>query len=136
MIFYMCINIGSLSAILTTNLELRVGFWSAYLLSFLMFIVGFFVLVSGKDKYVVKPPNGSIIVHCFKAVRIALINGRKLRVARPSYQATHGHRYQTPWDDSFIDELERALIACKVFLFFPIYWYILIHSRHPYNTLC
>ncbi len=41
MMFYLCINIGSLSPIATTVLEKDVGFWSAYLLPMLMFFVGF-----------------------------------------------------------------------------------------------
>lgn len=39
--FYLCINIGGLSPIATTVLEKDVGFWSAYLLPMLMFLVGF-----------------------------------------------------------------------------------------------
>jgi POT family proton-dependent oligopeptide transporter len=36
--FYWGINIGSLSAIATTELEKNVGFWAAYLLPTLMFM--------------------------------------------------------------------------------------------------
>lgn len=48
MVFYMCINVGSISAIATTMLELHVGFWSAYLLPLIMFCVGYVILVRGK----------------------------------------------------------------------------------------
>lgn len=129
MIFYLCINIGSLSSILTTNLEKYIGFWSAYLLTLVMFIVGFFVLIAGKSKYVVRPPKGSVIAHSFKALWIGLKNRGNLQAAKPSYQALHGRRYKTPWDDVFIDELRRALVACKVFLIFPVYW-------TAYNQVC
>ena len=47
MIFYLCINIGSLSPIATTELEKNVGFWAAYLLPMLMFFVGFVAVVVG-----------------------------------------------------------------------------------------
>ena len=47
MIFYLCINIGALSSIATTNLEKFVGFWSAYLLPLLVFLVGFVVILAG-----------------------------------------------------------------------------------------
>ena len=47
MIFYLCINIGGLSPIATTELEKNVGFWSAYLLPMLVFFVGFAVVVGG-----------------------------------------------------------------------------------------
>ncbi|KAF2653461.1 peptide transporter-like protein PTR2 [Lophiostoma macrostomum CBS 122681] len=122
MIFYMCINLGSISAIATTILELHVGFWSAYLLPLLMFGVGYFVLVSGKKKYVIRPPQGGVIGNCFKALWIAMRNRFDLEKAKPSQQGLGTGRNNTSWDDKFVDELRTALVACKVFLFFPIYW--------------
>lgn len=120
MIYYMCINVGSVSAIATTLLELHVGFWSAYLLPLIMFCVGYAVLVWGKDRYIIKPPQGGVIGSCFRALWIAARNGFDIEKARPSAQRKHSHTVS--WDDSFIDELKTALMACKVFLFFPIYW--------------
>lgn len=122
MMFYMCINVGSISAVATTLLELHVGFWSAFLLTFLMFCVGFFVLVSGKDKYVIKPPQGGVITNCFKAIWIAAQNRFDLDQAKPSLQARGGRQGMLPWNDKFVDELKASLVACKVCLFFPIYW--------------
>ena len=84
MIFYMCINIGSLSALATTTMELHIGFWSAYLLPFLMFCVGFFVLVINKKKYVLRPPRGTVIVHAFKALWVGMRHPKGLDGAKPS----------------------------------------------------
>lgn len=122
MIFYMCINVGSISAIATTTLELHVGFWSAYLLPFIMFCVGFSVLVSGKKRYVIRPPQGGVIGNCFKALWISARNRFDLDKAKPSLQNQARGRNRASWDDKFIDELRTALMACKVFLFYPIYW--------------
>ncbi|KAK5015511.1 peptide transporter ptr2 [Cryomyces antarcticus] len=124
MIFYLCINVGSLSSIATTELEKNVGFWSAYLLPLLMFMVGFGILIAGKKRYIVRPPKGSVIAHCFKALWIAVRNKGNLNVAKPSYQEEYGHKYKTPWNDLFIEELKRALVACKVFIFYPVYWVV------------
>ena len=122
MVFYMCINLGSISAIATTTLESRVGFWSAYLLPLLMFCVGFVVLVSGKKRYIIKPPQGGVIGNCFRALWIAIRNGGNLDKAKPSQQTRLRGSTRVAWDDTFVDELKTALVACKVFLFFPIYW--------------
>jgi POT family proton-dependent oligopeptide transporter len=122
MVFYMCINIGSLSAIATTNMELHIGFWSAYLLPFLMFCVGFAVLVAGKKKYILRPPRGSVIMHAFKALWVGVRHKNGLDGAKPSLRATIRHPNELPWDDQFVDELKRALVACRVFLVFPIFW--------------
>ena len=87
-----------------------------------MFCVGFFVLVSGPKRYVIKPPQGGVIANCFKALWIAARNRFDLDAAKPSLQAPGRNSYKMSWDDRFIDELKTSLVACKVFLFFPIYW--------------
>ncbi|KAI9841563.1 MAG: peptide transporter ptr2 [Sclerophora amabilis] len=124
MIFYLCINFGSLSAIATTELELNVGFWSAYLLPMLLFLVGFATLILGRNKYIARPPRGSVIIHAFKAMWIGLTSKGNMNAAKPSYQEEYGRKYQTPWNDLFIEEIKRALVACRVFVFFPIYWVV------------
>ncbi|KAF7587923.1 hypothetical protein BBP40_006518 [Aspergillus hancockii] len=124
MIFYGCINIGSLSLLATPYMERDVGFWSGYLLCLCMFAAGSCVLIVGRKFYVVRPPQGSVITNAFKALWIMVIN-RKMDAAKPSWQATNGGtRTNLPWDDHFIDELKRALVACKVFAFYPIYWVV------------
>ncbi|KAI9724732.1 MAG: hypothetical protein M1812_000007 [Candelaria pacifica] len=122
MIFYLCVNFGSLSAIATTELELNVGFWAAYLLPLIMFCVGICAIVVGKKFYIIRPPQGSVITNAFRAMGIALMNKGNMDAAKPSYQEEYGRRYTTPWNDHFIDELKRGLVACKVFIFYPIYW--------------
>ncbi|KAF2083776.1 peptide transporter PTR2-A [Saccharata proteae CBS 121410] len=122
MVFYMCINVGSLSALATTTIELHIGFWAAYLLPLSMFLVGFVVIVLGKNRYVIRPPTGSVIANSFRALWIGIMHGGNLNAAKPSHQARDGFRYETPWDDLFIEELKRAVKACKVFSFYPVYW--------------
>ncbi|KAF2160609.1 hypothetical protein M409DRAFT_70348 [Zasmidium cellare ATCC 36951] len=117
MIFYMCINFGSLSSLITTTMELHVGFWAAYGLCLATFIVGFVTLVAGKKKYVLKPPKGSVLPH---AARICWIGSKKrnLDAAKPEYM----DKAEVPWDSTFVEEVRQALVACKVFLFYPVYW--------------
>ncbi|KAK8242245.1 peptide transporter PTR2-A [Phyllosticta capitalensis] len=122
MVFYMAINIGSLSALATTTMELRVGFWAAYLLPLCMFMVGFVVIVLGKRRYVIKPPAGSVVANSFKALYMGFVNGGNLEAAKPSRWSRHTTSSDFAWDDRFVDELRRALRACKVFCFYPIYW--------------
>ncbi|KAH8763579.1 di/tri peptide transporter 2 [Diaporthe sp. PMI_573] len=126
MIFYMMINIGSLSSIATTELEANVGFWAAYLLPFLMFLVGVAVLVAGKSKYKIRPPQGSIIPKAFKIMWIAITHKGNYDAAKPEYheELCTGRKYEITWDGLFVEEVKRALVACKVFIFFPIYWVV------------
>ncbi|KAF2457351.1 putative MFS peptide transporter [Lineolata rhizophorae] len=118
MIFYLCINLGSLSSLATTTLELRIDFWAAYLLPLVIFVVGFLILLAGRASYVLRPPKGSVIIHCFQAISFG-VRHRDLDAAKPS-----NSRIIVPWDDNFVEELKRALMACKIFLFFPIYWLV------------
>ncbi|KAL2823484.1 POT family-domain-containing protein [Aspergillus cavernicola] len=124
MIFYGAINVGSLSLLATPYMERDVGFWSAYLLCLCMFAVGTLVVICGRKYYIVRPPQGSVITDAFKALWIMVIN-RNMDAPKPTWQAANGgNRPNVPWDDHFIDELKRALVACRVFCFYPIYWVV------------
>jgi len=123
MIFYWCINVGSLSLLATPYMERDRDFWSAFLLCLCVFFVGTLVLVLGRKVYVVRPPEGSIITNAFRVIGV-MIKNRKMDAAKPSYQAGMGRNVETRWDDHFVDEVKRALIACQVFCFYPIYWVV------------
>jgi proton-dependent oligopeptide transporter, POT family len=122
MIFYWCINVGSLSLLATPYMEEYIGFWSAFLLALCMFLVGFTVLVIGKRKYVVRPPQGSVITNAFRCWGI-MIKNRDSNAPKPSWQAQHG-RAETRWNDHFVDEVKRALVAMRVFVVFPVFWVV------------
>lgn len=113
MLFYLCINVGSLSLIATTSLELHVGFWAAYLLPLCFFFVGVAALVFGRHKYVKKEPTRSVIQNAFKITFIGIKNW-DLDAAKNRIN----------WSNKFVDEVGVALKACKVFVFFPIYWVV------------
>jgi proton-dependent oligopeptide transporter, POT family len=123
MIFYFCINFGSLSAIATTELERNVDFWAAYLLPFAFFFIGIIALIVGRNVYVKRPPTGSVIPNAFKVCFIGIKNKFNLDMAKPSIQSTSGGS-DFPWSDLFVEEVRRSLYACKVFVFFPIYWLV------------
>ena len=121
MIFYWCINLGSLSLLATPFMEKYKGFWTAYLMCFCMFNVGIATLILRRKSYVVRPPQGSIITDAFKAIGM-MIKARNTQAPKPSWRAENNKPGTVPWNDHFIDELNRALRACKVFVFYPIFW--------------
>ncbi|KAI9722822.1 MAG: peptide transporter ptr2 [Chrysothrix sp. TS-e1954] len=125
MVFYVCINVGSLSAIATTEMEKHIGFWSAYLLCLCAFVVGLVTIILGRKTYVTRPPVGSVIPKAFTAMFMGARNGFKMDAAKPSQiKQRGGDTSKVLWTDQFVDELKRALVACRVFLFFPIYWVV------------
>ncbi|KAJ3942582.1 peptide transporter ptr2 [Colletotrichum tropicale] len=121
MIFYWCINLGSLSLMATPFMEKYKGFWTAYLMCFCVFNVGIATLVLRRKTYVNRPPQGSVITDAFKALGL-MIASRNMDAAKPSWRAANGKDKPVPWNDHFVDELKRALRACKVFVFYPIFW--------------
>ena len=113
MIFYWCINLGSLSLLATPFMEKYKGFWTAFLMCFCMFNVGIAILILRRKSYVVRPPQGSVITDAFKAIGL-MISGRSYDAPRPSWRAQNGKMKPVPWNDHFVDEIIRALRACKV----------------------
>lgn len=122
MIFYWTVNLGALSSLATVNLETNVGFWAAFLLPLVTLNFGFAIFIAGKKSYVAPRPTGSIIPLAWKAMCVGVANNFNMDAAKPSHQLRSRVSHTFPWDDQFIVELKRALAACKVFAFYPIYW--------------
>lgn len=120
MFFYLMINIGSLSVMATTHLESKYGFWAAYLLPFCFFWIAVIVLVFGRKHYVRTPMGENIIAKCFRVCWIGVRNKFSFQKAIPSLNPEKEY----PWSDKFVAEIKRAIKACKVFVFYPIYWLV------------
>ncbi|SGZ49906.1 CIC11C00000002694 [Sungouiella intermedia] len=120
MFFYLMINIGSLSVLATTNLEHHVGFWAAYLLPLCFFLIAPIVLFFGKDMYVKVPVSDRVIAKSFRITFIAIKNKFNFNATKPLMNPEAKY----PWTDQFVDEVNRAVHACKVFVFYPIYWLV------------
>jgi proton-dependent oligopeptide transporter, POT family len=116
MVFYWCINIGALSLMATPFMEKYKGFWTAYLMCFCVFNLGIAILISRRKSYIDRPPQGSVITDAFKAIGM-MISARNMDAAKPSWREANGKTQPVPWNDHFVDELKRALRACKVFVF-------------------
>lgn len=118
LLFFLFINVGSLSASVCTVIEQRYGFTLTFATSTLVFVVGFVVLLSRRSSFITSAPQKSIILHAGHALWLSLRRGGGLQQARPD---AHPNR-RLPWDDAFIDDLGQALSACKLFLLYPFYW--------------
>ncbi|KAI8977078.1 POT family-domain-containing protein [Mycotypha africana] len=121
--FYWGINVGSLSAIATTELEKNCGFWPAFLLPTLMFIPCICVVYFGRKQYVLIPPRGSVFAEAFRLFKLAF-KLKGIDACKPSRLAQEhpDALSRATWDDVFVEELKRALRACVIFCWFPIFW--------------
>ncbi|KAJ6479566.1 peptide transporter PTR2A [Mycena sanguinolenta] len=138
MYFYLMINLGSLlGQILMTYSEKYVGFWLAYTLPTVAFLLCPIILVIGRKRYVRSPPTGSVLATFARLLRFAcrgrwsvnpLRTWRNLTApdfwdaAKPSRISTAARPPWMTFDDHWVDEVRRGLRACAVFAWFPIYW--------------
>lgn len=120
LLFYLMINVGSLSVIATTQLEMHIGFWAAYLLPLCFFFIAILVLILGKNQYTDVPVSDKIISKSFRILFIGIKNKFNISAAKPSQNPEKEY----PWTDSLVEEVKRALYACKVFVFYPFYWVV------------
>ncbi|KAL1844005.1 hypothetical protein VTJ49DRAFT_6409 [Mycothermus thermophilus] len=129
--FYWFTNIASLSSIPATFLELRFDFWTAYLMAAASLVLSLVALVLMKPKFVKVTPQQNVLPKAFSVLVLSARNGFKLDHAKPGYQlATHNHA--VPWDDAFVDELKRGLIACRVIFSFAFFY---LSITQMYNNL-
>ncbi|KAL1875122.1 hypothetical protein Plec18167_005792 [Paecilomyces lecythidis] len=134
--FYFMINVGALlGSIAMVYAEKYVGFWLSFLLPTLMFCFCPVVLFLCRNKYDVTPPTGSVVLKALKLWSLALRGTwswnpvtlvKNLRDddfwerVKPS-KIENRPQWMT-FDDQWVDEMRRAIKACAVFLWYPIYW--------------
>ncbi|KAI1488491.1 POT family protein [Biscogniauxia mediterranea] len=142
--YYFFINVGSLvGQISMVYAEKYVGFWLAFTLPTVMFILCPMVLIAFSSKYVRRPPTGSVLGKFFGLLFLSMkgrwsLNPVKLvrnirepgffeRVKPSNIPEAERPSWMT-FDDNWVEEVRRGLKACAVFFVFPIYWL-------PYNQL-
>lgn len=126
--FYLAINIGSVvGQICMVFVEKYHSFWLAWLLPTILFLLCPLVLALNKKKYHLTPPTGSVLGKFFKLFWYTKKrSGGLLRmdwdVAKPSNVEVSQRPDWMTYDNAWVDEVKRGLIACKVFLFLPIFF--------------
>ncbi|TRM60946.1 POT family-domain-containing protein [Schizophyllum amplum] len=140
---YICswaVNIGAFLALPSTYAAKRVGFWLAFLIPGLIYLLVPLALLACSRHVVRLPPQGTVILDCYKVLYVmvrragfwrALHGGKAWEGAKPSALPTSGSftGKQPIWitdagwityDDLFVDELRRAARVCRLFLFTPV----------------
>ncbi|KAJ6562297.1 putative MFS peptide transporter [Mycena capillaripes] len=116
---YWCGNVGSLSGVATTVMEKYLDFWAAFLVPFCSIWVALAVLLLGRTKFVKPPAKRMVLPQAMRALWFGARGGFNMDAALPAAQVSK-HQRTVPWDDNFIHELNRGLLACRVFLAWPI----------------
>ncbi|KAL0071133.1 hypothetical protein AAF712_001691 [Marasmius tenuissimus] len=139
MYFYWFINFGALiGQIGMVYAEKYVGFWLAFTLPTVVFLICPFVLWFGRNRYVRSPPTGSVLSKALRLWKLAakgrwsanpVATYKRLRAddfwdsVKPSKLEREGRKpaWMT-FDDQWVDEVNRGFKACAVFAWFPVFW--------------
>jgi POT family proton-dependent oligopeptide transporter len=135
--FYLMINVGAIGGqVAMPFAEKYVGYWLAYLLPTIVFLICVPILYFARNKYVKTPPSGSVLSNAVKLLRLASkgrFSWNPVRWFRnmtaddfwakvkPSYLGADKPSWMT-FDDLWVEEVRRGYKACYVFLLFPFYW--------------
>jgi POT family proton-dependent oligopeptide transporter len=135
--FYLMINIGALGGqVAMPFAEKYVGYWLAYLLPTIVFLICIPVLYFARNKYVKSPPTGSVVSNAFKLLFLAgkgrfswnpvqffknLTAADFWENVKPSKLGSSKPAWMT-FDDQWVEEVRRGYKACYIFLLFPFYW--------------
>ncbi|KAH8922803.1 PTR2-domain-containing protein, partial [Atractiella rhizophila] len=129
--FYWAINIGAFFSVATSYSERYVGFWLAYLLPGIVYMIMPVALWWCHSRLRKFPPQGSMFLEGSKVIAACYKNGGWKRAfkggdafwdqAKPSIQAADGVSAKSSWDDLFVDEVRRSVKACYIFFLIPIF---------------
>jgi POT family proton-dependent oligopeptide transporter len=132
--FYFLVNTGSLTGSLAmVYSEHFVGFWLSYTLPTICYLICPIVLFYFKKHYKLAPPTGSVMGKSFKLIRYAakkstyknfLKDPEFWERVKPSAMVARGETLPTwmTFDDAWVDEVRRGIVACKIFLWFPAFF--------------
>ncbi|USP76397.1 hypothetical protein yc1106_03671 [Curvularia clavata] len=132
--FYFLINCGSITGSLAmVYSEHFVGFWLSFTLPTICYLLCPLILITMKKHYKLSPPTGSVMGKAFKLVKFAMKNSPRKNTfkdegfwerVKPSSLRANNQAVPSwmTFDDAWVDEVKRGILACKVFVWYPLYW--------------
>jgi len=129
--YYFFINVGSLTGqISMVYAEKYVGFWLAFTLPTILFILCPMILIFFKSKYERRPPTGSVLGKASGLFFLAVKKSRgRIRsghgfwdAVKPSNIPEAERPEWMTFDDTWVDEVRRGFKACLVFVWLPVWW--------------
>ncbi|KAI5954832.1 hypothetical protein KGF57_003856 [Candida theae] len=133
MIFYWAINIGAFFQLATSYCERRIGFWFAFFIPLILYLVMPLAFWFVKPKLVFEKPSGSVIGKVLKILVVTfsgnfvkrVFDGTFWEYAKPSAMRARGREYfntkkQTPinWTDQHVLDVKQTFDACKLFFYY------------------
>lgn len=135
-VFYWSINIGAFFMLSTSYAARRVGFWLAFFIPMVLYIIIPIFLFIIKPRLKIKPPNSDVMPNVMKISSVIFsgnfikraYNGTFWDYARPSSMRARGREYyntkkKTPitWNDQWILDVKQTLHSCKIFIYYIVF---------------
>ncbi|KAJ1819436.1 hypothetical protein LPJ60_003770 [Coemansia sp. RSA 2675] len=118
--FYWSINLGAfIGQLICPQVAKNKSYAMAFMIPAIVFFVGIVVFVAGSKNYIKKKPQGTVLTKVWRCMKYARKN-KKEGQAHWLNGALGAENVE--WNDEFVIGLQRSLRACKVFLFYPLYW--------------
>lgn len=131
--FYWAINIGAFLQLATSYCERDIGFWLAYLVPGILYMVMPVVLLFLNNRMIVAEPTGSVLGDVFRVCKTAFKGGWIKRwkaqelweYAKPSNMIARGQdlykKKPIPWTDDFVDDVKQTFKACNIFIYYILF---------------
>ncbi|KAJ2529820.1 hypothetical protein IWW43_004686 [Coemansia sp. RSA 1935] len=118
--FYWSINVGAFAGMLACpQVAKNKSYTLAFMIPTIMFFLGILAFIGGTKRYTKKQPQGTVLIKVWKCMRYA--RAHKCEGQSHWLDSSCDARDQE-WNNEFVIGLQRSLRACKVFLFYPLYW--------------
>ncbi|KAF9739035.1 hypothetical protein PMIN06_005284 [Paraphaeosphaeria minitans] len=149
--FYWFINWGALAGQLgMVFAERYVGFYCAFLIPLIFFLISIPILIVSKKWYKLTPPSGSVLGPAVKLLFKALGHGISINPAKTvkNWKSGEGWEALKPsalgankpkwynFDDAWVDEVRRGWGACGVFMWVPLYWLAYRQMDNNLTAMC
>ncbi|KAJ2910592.1 hypothetical protein GGI21_000720 [Coemansia aciculifera] len=118
--FYWAINLGAfIGQLICPQVAKNKSYAMAFMIPAIVFFVGIVIFVAGSKRYIKKKPQGTVLTKVWRCMRYARKNKRE---GQTHWLDGALGAENVEWNDEFVIGLQRSLRACKVFLFYPLYW--------------
>ncbi|KAJ2326398.1 hypothetical protein GGI00_004759 [Coemansia sp. RSA 2681] len=118
--FYWSINLGAfVGQLICPQVAKNKSYAMAFMIPAIMFFVGIVIFLAGSKRYIKKKPQGTVLTKVWRCMRYARKNKRE---GQSHWLDGALGAQNVEWNDEFVVGLQRSLRACKVFLFYPLYW--------------
>lgn len=132
--FYWSINIGSFFQLATSYMERRIGFWFAFFIPIIIYMIVPAVFWYLQSRITVMDPQGSALTNTSRILRVSYRKGWIKRLKNKTFwdyampsemekrgETTYGNNKPITWNDQWVLNVKQTIDSCKIFIYFPIY---------------